>query len=365
MGRGAEGKKIRVLLLSAPIGTGHRMAAKALAQNLAAREDTEVIEGDIFSFFPAFLGRLFLRCYLLMLKYAPGLYELCYRWGDGRGSSLRLRQLINRVLLFLGRTYLDKTAPTAVLATHATPAGIVGLYKKQHPSLFLGAVVTDFCLHRWWINEGVDVYFVATEGLLARLPKEAEGAATGIPVRQRPAGFDREHLRERLGWREKVCLFLGGGEGLLPMEEILQALAKEKSFEWHLVFITGHDLKKAERLQKLAAREGLASRVEVYGFRDDAPDLEAAADLAVSKAGGLTCAELLAAEVPFVLYAPLPGQEQSNAAFLQKQGAAFVAKDLPQLLALLHEPPPRSAVPLARPRAAADICEHLLRRLQC
>lgn len=65
-------KKYTVLLLSAPIGSGHRLAAEALEQALADRPEVEVIHGNIFDFFPQFLGKVFLGTYLWILNAAPG-----------------------------------------------------------------------------------------------------------------------------------------------------------------------------------------------------------------------------------------------------------------------------------------------------
>ena len=61
-------KKYTVLLLSAPIGSGHRLAAEALEQAFADRPEVEVIHGNIFDFFPHFLGKAFLGTYLWILK---------------------------------------------------------------------------------------------------------------------------------------------------------------------------------------------------------------------------------------------------------------------------------------------------------
>ena len=142
-------KKYTVLLLSAPIGSGHRLAAEALEQAFADRPEVEVIHGNIFDFFPQFLGKAFLGTYLWILKCCPWLYKLAYSWGNKQGGSLWLRELLNRLLAWLGGSYLRSVQPDAVIATHATPAGIIGYYKKQHPKLWLGAVVTDFTIHRW------------------------------------------------------------------------------------------------------------------------------------------------------------------------------------------------------------------------
>ena len=130
-------KKYTVLLLSAPIGSGHRLAAEALEQALADRPEVEVIHGNIFDFFPQFLGKAFLGTYLWILKCCPWLCKLAYSWGNKQGGSLWLRELLNRLLARLGGNYLRSVQPDAVIATHATPAGIIGYYKKQHPKLWL------------------------------------------------------------------------------------------------------------------------------------------------------------------------------------------------------------------------------------
>ena len=129
-------KKYTVLLLSAPIGSGHRLAAEALREALSEQADVEVVHGNVFDFFPHFLGSTFLRTYLWILGCCPWLYELAYKWGNQQSGSLWLRSLINRSLALLGSSYLQRVRPDAVIATHATPAGIMCYYKEKHPGIF-------------------------------------------------------------------------------------------------------------------------------------------------------------------------------------------------------------------------------------
>lgn len=75
-------QKYTVLLLSAPIGSGHRLAAEALREAFAEHEEVEVVHGNVFDFFPHFLGTAFLRSYLWILGCCPWLYELAYKWGN-------------------------------------------------------------------------------------------------------------------------------------------------------------------------------------------------------------------------------------------------------------------------------------------
>ena len=104
-------------------------------------------------------------------------------------------------------------------------------------------------------------------------------------------------------------------------------------------------------------------------FTTHVDQLLEAADLVVSKAGGLTCAEALVKHTPLVVFRPTPGQEVGNARWLEAGGAAVHADTLdtvaatvarwladPAALARARE----SAARLARPQAAEDIARRVL-----
>lgn len=358
-------KQYTVLLLSAPIGSGHRLAAEALEQVLGEYDGVRVIHGNIFDFFPQILGTAFLSTYLWILKCCPWLYKLAYSWGNKEGGSLWLRSLLNRLLAALGSSYISRVQPDAVIATHATPAGIIGYYKEKHP-LWLGAVVTDFTIHRWWICDGVDTYFIADELLRKKLTTTAEVEAFGIPVRKQFLHHDKAECRARFGWseQERVCLLMGGGEGLLPMERITAALQGARIDGLRLVAVTGHNEGLAERL-----RTAYGDSMEIYGFREDVPQLMAGADMVISKAGGLTSAEVLASDIELVIYKPLPGQEEGNAAFLHHYCGAFVAHDIDALVRYIKTAQPTPEQIAARrahahPQAAQEIAAYIMQVLK-
>ena len=376
-------KKYTVLLLSAPIGSGHRLAAEALREALSEQADVEVVHGNVFDFFPHFLGSTFLRTYLWILGCCPWLYELAYKWGNQQSGSLWLRSLINRSLALLGSSYLQRVRPDAVIATHATPAGIMCYYKEKHPKIFLGAVVTDFTVHKWWLCNGVDAYFVADARLKEKITVPTQVQAVGIPLRQdfrRFDSFDYDACRKQYGWtsEERVCLVMGGGEGLLPMEEILLALQKKSIAGLRLVAITGNNAKLEQKLRErfgvaAGAPErdvaGSATPIEIYGFRQDVPQLLAGADMIITKAGGLTCAEVLATGLELFIYKPLPGQERGNAAFLEQYYQANVCDGLEQLVhavaaASCQKGAKRGKKPLGNRLAAMQIAEFVLEKIK-
>ena len=66
-------KKYKILIMSAPIGSGHALAAEALKDEFKKTYNCDVILGSAFDFFPKILGKMVLNSYLFILKYIPGL----------------------------------------------------------------------------------------------------------------------------------------------------------------------------------------------------------------------------------------------------------------------------------------------------
>ena len=348
----AKNKKLKILILSAPIGSGHRMAASALEEALLRLENVEVVQGNVFDFFPSAIGKAFLKFYETVLAVCPWLYALSYRWSNQGGGSLWMRNQLNGILLRLGKTFIEEVKPDAVFSTHATPTGILSLYKQKYDSsLWLGVVVTDFTVHRWLVCPGVDAYFLADEKLFGQIDSAAGRSETqpalygwGIPVRgrftekQEPATIRRE-VRDRFGWSAGafVCLLAGGGGGMLPMEEIVKSLQNEKFKDIYVVAVTGHNdglRKKLEAMQNgFSKREAddSISRLTVLGFTDEMPQLMQAADVVITKAGGVSLAECLECGANILIYHPLPGQEQGNTVFLQQEYGAAAVTDIRQL----------------------------------
>lgn len=360
----------RILILSAPIGSGHKMTAQALVEALKNRKDIEIIEGDVFSFMPQWVGKAFLFCYLKLLQICPWLYGLAYSSGKSSTAKnleqeqrhLWVRNWLNSCLLKLGKAYLDGIKPDIVIATHATPLGIMSLYKEQYHELWLGAVVPDYNIHAWWLYENVDAYFVADAKLKARFPDDVRVEALGLPIRAAFGVASRTECRAKFGFKadEKIVLLMGGGDGLLPMEELVKAIFNAQLPNTRLVVIAGKNEELVQKLQQCYAdiRE---EKLQVYGFREDAPELLTAADVLISKAGAVTAAEALACGIKYIIYKPLPGQETCNAKFLASYHDAKIADNLQMVVQYLQEAKDTMIVPQKDlQQASKRICDYVL-----
>ena len=76
---------------------------------------------------------------------------------------------------------------------------------------------------------------------------------------------------------------MGGGEGLLPMESIVKAFHGYLPQRLKIIAVAGHNEILQHRLEIFKEIP-----LTVYGFTDDVPELLLAADIVVTKAGGLT-----------------------------------------------------------------------------
>ena len=166
--------------------------------------------------------------------------------------------------------------------------------------------------------------------------KHTEILSLGNPIRP-PESIDPADAREGFGLSEDavVLLVVGGSQGSKAVNDaLLAALEKVAAGEFDA---------RPERLEILwatgpnhidAVRERLAPLdlqwVKTYGYIDAMPQALAATDVAVSRAGAMATAELLAWGRPMLLV-PLPtaaaDHQTHNAEALQQAGAARMLRE--------------------------------------
>ncbi len=323
---------IRTLVLSVDIGAGHRSAAEALCAAIAEQRPGSSHElVDALEYLGPDQGVLTKEMYFGLLKDAPDLWGAAYQ----QRGLVELFRPMGEFLDGLRATGLERRLrqyrPQLILAMHPIACGLAAaLVRSGHATCPAVAVLTDFDAHPAWVARGLDHYLVATEAMAAAMQgygAEADAlTVSGIPLRP---GFAKIRKRveasRELGLdpQRTTLLLLGGGLGLGPIAETAQTLATLQA-PMQLVVIAGSNADLERRARNLAADAAIP--VQVTGRVDKMWDYMAAADLAVGKSGGLSCAELLAAGVPLIALAPIPGQEQANSDALVKAGAARPAE---------------------------------------
>jgi processive 1,2-diacylglycerol beta-glucosyltransferase len=371
---GPIGRAPRVLILTAAFGSGHNAAAAALdAACRAAGASTRMVDHFRELVHPAF-DRWSRWAYDAVLYRAPALWGLAFWLGDRMGSSSRLTLDINRLGSAALARLLAAERPDCVVCTHPTPAGALGRLRARGISTPPYAIVfSDFVAHRQWIHPEADLHVVPAEALgrevVARGIPVSRVVAAGIPVGPEFAEpLDRARARAALGLDPRVPLVLamaGTYSWMGRLEAVTRVLLRLPPPLRALV-VTGRDHELAARLRARVPGDG---RIGILGYADNVRQLMAAADLLVTKAGGLSLAEALAAELPIVCFGSVPGHEARNAAFVVSEGAALAARSEADLETLLHRALARPDAldglragirALRRPHAAREIAERML-----
>jgi UDP-N-acetylglucosamine--N-acetylmuramyl-(pentapeptide) pyrophosphoryl-undecaprenol N-acetylglucosamine transferase len=161
--------------------------------------------------------------------------------------------------------------------------------------------------------------------------RRAKLKITGCPIRSDFASLpDRAEATGRLGLDPslKTLTITGASQGAATINEALPpTLSQIPMQEWQVLHLSGRShadpVREAYRNLNLAAR--------VIDFTPAMADVWAASDLAVSRSGASTCAELTACGVPSILM-PYPfhrdQHQRLNAKVLADAGAAVLVDDL-------------------------------------
>jgi processive 1,2-diacylglycerol beta-glucosyltransferase len=362
----------RILIFYAEAGAGHRRAAEAAAHSLIDR-GAIVSLVDAMRFTHPLFRAVYRRGGLGLITRLPRLYHLAYIVSDQpavdrvlRGPRYHSQQFSTRALF---RTIVS-FQPHAILSTHFLPSELcAGWRRSGRLRVPLCTVVTDFDPHFMWQHTGTDRYCVPTDAARARLIADGIDPAiieiTGIPIGAAFAALpDRATAARRLNLdpNRAIVLIMGGGLGVGAMESVARSLLVQP-LEAQIVFITGSNHALRRQL-KAMSKDWI-----VRGFVANMPDWLAAADVAISKAGGLAGSELLAAGVPTIIPRSLTGHEAYNAHYLATTSAALLVESAAESLAqadrLLHQPLERAvmrqaALRAARPQAASAIADRVV-----
>lgn len=367
----------RLLVLSVSAGAGHTRAADALCQAAGhPRFSIPAMHLDVMQCMPGPLQRLYGDGYIRLVHRSPQLWGWLYQLSYGARPHSGLQRLRQGIEYLNSRALLraiDAFDPSLIVCTHFLPAAIVARARRRgrlrQP---LWIQVTDFDMHHLWVQQPADGWCVATDEVAHRLRQYGIDSeqihVTGIPLMpdfgQPP---EQEQARRQLGLDPQlpVLLLMGGGAGLGELERVTAALLQlPQAFQ--LVVLTGNNQTLLEHLRQ---RSEPPQRLRPLPFTPDVAPWMAAADLVISKSGGLTSSECLALGKPLLIHAPIPGQEERNADYLLEHGAALKAADsvalgyrVQQLLGDRGQLQRMSARArsLGRPHAAS----HILRQLQ-
>src|SRR5712691_11309778 len=327
----------KILIISSDTGGGHRSAAAAIVagvqkffdgQSYAVRVVKAVEESHSITAKLVNLYNWLLRNRQHWMKY---LYWCVNRFRPETREFFHKRCVGYVVELF------ERWCPHVVVSVHPLTQHMIARVLKElklADRIPLVSVVTDpyYGFWRGWACDDVSLYLVASDQARQQLvdygiaPERIK--ISGMPVHPKfdfPGELAAQAARTALGLdAEKFTVFLNAGwEGGGNVPEIFRELVRG-ALDVQAIFLAG----KNEALKTEAETVAAEARfpVKVIGYSDEVEQLMRAANVMISKLGGITTFEALNCRVPIiadVTTRPMP-QEASTVNLIVKGGAAVL-----------------------------------------
>ena len=148
---------VKVLLLPASLGDGHKQVASALREAFVER-DVHVVEVDCFRGTNLRMSRCLEVSYEWITRYIPPVYGLGYRMT----SNLRPHNSIWKTAALLSKPAvmraLEQFHPDIVLQLFPDHSLATLLSRETRP--YIGVILTDYSIHGHWFHDNVDTYFL-------------------------------------------------------------------------------------------------------------------------------------------------------------------------------------------------------------
>lgn len=371
---------MEALVLSCSTGGGHNAAGAAVAEALG-RRGVGVTTLDPYTLTGRSTERIVGDSYVTIACHLPELFGAIYQAGDlVRGMPGQSPvYLANLGMAKRLAEYLDEHPTDVIVMPHVFPAEMVTRLRKLRQNVPLSVfVATDYVCVPFTEETDCDRYITPSPALtsdfVGRGIEQRKLLPYGIPVKRAfSERIGREEALLRLGLPSdfRYLVIAGGSIGAGNLNEeigMISAWMKLRS-DYRLIVICGSNRGLYDRLEeRYAGDERMILRASV----DNMPDYLHAADIFLSKPGGLSSTEAAVANVPLIHLSPIPGCETLNRNFFTKRGMSLSADSPGELidsLETLRQPEAAETMRDAqrryiRPDGAERTAEFIIRTIQ-
>jgi UDP-N-acetylglucosamine:LPS N-acetylglucosamine transferase len=371
----------KILIISSDTGGGHRSAAAAIVdgvqrflegESYAVRVVRAVEESHHLTAHLVTLYNWILRNKQHWMKY---FYWCVNRFRPETREFFHKRCLAYVVELF------ERWCPHIVVSVHPMTQHIFARVLKElklSDRIPLISVVTDPCYGFWrgWACDDVRLYLVASEEARQQLidygipPNRIK--ISGMPVHPKfeyPGEEAARAARRALGLDpEKFTVFVNAGwEGGGNVPQIFGELVRGE-LDVQAIFLAGRNEELRVTAESLACEAPFP--IKVIGYSEQIEQLMGAANVMISKLGGLTIFEAFACRLPIIadaITSPMP-QEAGAASLIETRGAGVLLQRASDIVPVIrrmvedtaHYSAMRAAtVGLAIPNATRHIVEEI------
>ena len=360
----------KILILTAGFGDGHNAAARSLRDAIElCDEDARAEVVDLFADSYGAFNTFARKSYLGIVQYAPRLWGGIYSMLEHPfvekqlGGFTRLQTTLEKILA--------ETQPDCVVSTYPVYGHVIKKIYASHnerPFRFITVVTDSITVNSSWFRAPSDFFCVANDETAEVLKKggvvREQIKVLGFPVSPLFAENPND-LPAPVGDKPRRVLYVintGKKKAGKAIDRLLEI------DDVHLTITAGRDPElRAELIERTRDFE---DRVKVLGWTNQMPELMMSHHLIISKAGGATVQEAIAARIPMIVNQVIPGQEEGNAELIWRCGLGAIAEKNKEVAELVENAFAHRAgqwnewranlKKVSRPNAARDIAELIL-----
>lgn len=321
----------KILILTANMGQGHMSASKSIKQaieHLDQSHDYEVEIIDLMELLSRSINRVSQKTYDSLSRRAPIICEFIFESWDKKWKMKMLNQLNYAIVLRKVKKFINEKKPDLVVSTFPVWDYLMRkLLKKYNPNVQFISVITDsIFIHNAWVIGNADEQIVPNQDTAESIEKlgydPKKIRVLGFPVKLdflKPLdnkAFLKEH---NLNPEQFTILFIPTAQNprknLKIMEELIENFKK-----CNIIVICGRDNKIKNKMEGYQLYEN----IKVIGWTDQMANYIKTSDIVLTKAGGSTVMECIAAEKPMIITSMIAQQEKGNAELVKRYKLGIV-----------------------------------------
>lgn len=323
---------MKVLVLSCSTGGGHNSCAKYITEEFQDN-NIECHFQDYLELIGEKRASLVEKLYLDSTRGNGNVFKGVYKLGElyNKSNITSPVYLMNKLAKDKLYNYIKDNNYDLIICTHLFPSMALSAIKKDCNIHFIN-VATDYeCIPFW--NETNPDYFVIPSSLLKddfvkKGIKEDILLPLGIPV---SSNFKNNIKDIKTKTDKDIVLITSGSMGFGKMKELVNTLITEFSNIYFIV-ICGNNEKLKSELLKIKC-----DNLEVIGFTKDMNAYMNLSKVVITKPGGLTTSEVATLNKPLIHMMPIPGVENYNATFYEKNKMSLKAINIEEVVSKLRE----------------------------
>lgn len=319
---------MRLLILSCNTGEGHNSAAKAL-KDCFSEQNINCDIKDALAFWSPEKSKIISKGHVFIYRKLPKLFGVSYRFEENHppkdGDESLIYELVIKGCESLYE-FLRDNPYDAVICTHVFSAMMMTeLKKRRQCGIKSYFIATDYTCSPGVNQTAMDAYFIPHIKLTDEFAENGiprhKLIPSGIPVRKDfYSKTDSESAKQSLSLPRdrKIALLMCGSMGCGPIKTLAEYLPQQIPSDSMLIVICGNNL----RLYKTLTKYPLPGNMRVVGFTSRMPLYMDAAELILTKPGGLSTTEAAVKALPMIFIDAVPGCETKNYEFFLQNGCA-------------------------------------------